>query len=702
MLYRLATSACVSLAAVLCNVAHAQLPSIPTGTISIELEPVATGLASPVELVGANDGTERLFIVEQGGTIRILKNGTLNAAPFLNVSTQIKAGGERGLLGLAFHPDFTNPGRPGFRKLYTYQTENPSAPADFTVPMSGGFDNQCVVTEWQVSATDPDIVDPATRRDVLRIDHPQGNHNGGEIGFRRSDGYLYIAIGDGGNGGDVGPGHTPNLGNAQDTSNLLGKILRIDPLAPALTPASTDPVSGNGKYRNPASNPFIGTPGRDEIYAFGFRNPYRFSFDPIRDRLIVGDVGQGAIEEVDIVELGKNYGWNRKEGSFLFNANGSVSPDPNPNPAYTDPVLEYDHGDGLSVIAGFVSQGNFVSALLNKYVFGDFLRPGGSGRLFYGDFDARTIQELRIGVNPRAFGLQLKGFGSDLAGNIYALGDAGGATGGRVLKLVPIPAAPALVNLSTRLRVETGENVGIAGFIVTGSTAKTVGVRALGPSLAVSGQPVAGRMSNPVLTLFDGAGNMIARNDDWMDSTRHPEVSESGLAPSDAREAAEIVVLEPGAYTAVIEGVNGESGIGLIELYDVRQVEAANVVNISTRGRVQAGDNVMIGGFIIGGGNAQRVIVRASGPSLSGRGIADALGNPTLELVNASGTVLASNDNWRSAQEAEISESGLAPSNDAESAIIRTLSPGNYTGVVRGAGGTSGVALVEVYRLNPL
>jgi glucose/arabinose dehydrogenase len=133
------------------GIAHAQLPSIPTGTVSIELQAVATGLASPVDLVAANDGSGRLFIVEQGGTIRVLKNGTLNATPFLNISTQIKAGGEQGLLGLAFHPGFNNAASPGFRKLYTYQTENPSMPADFTVPATK-FENQCVVTEWQVSS----------------------------------------------------------------------------------------------------------------------------------------------------------------------------------------------------------------------------------------------------------------------------------------------------------------------------------------------------------------------------------------------------------------------------------------------------------------------------------------------------------------------------------------------------------------------
>ncbi len=302
----------------------AQLPSIPTGPISIELESVASGLNAPLEFVPVNDGSGRLFIVEQGGRIRLLKTGVVNATPVLDISAIIIVGGEQGLLGLAFHPGFANASSPGFRKLYTYATFNPSGAADFTVPKGSAFANQCVVTEWQISGANPDIVDVSTRRDVIRIDHPQENHSGGKIAFRPGDGYLYIGIGDGGGGNDVGDGHTPNLGNGQDITNLLGKILRIDPIAPALTAGSADAISGNGKYRVPRMNPFVGGAGLDEIYAFGFRNPFRFSFDPVGDRLLVGDVGQNAIEEIDVVEHGKNYGWNKKEGTFLFNSsNGS-------------------------------------------------------------------------------------------------------------------------------------------------------------------------------------------------------------------------------------------------------------------------------------------------------------------------------------------------------------------------------------------
>ena len=685
------------------RIACAQLPDVPTGTISVEVQTIATGLSSPVDLIPVNDGSGRLFIVEQGGRIKILQNGAVNATPFLDISGQIAAGGEKGLLGLAFHPGFADSASPGFRRLYTYTTETPSGVSDFTVPMSGSPDSRCIVAEWQVSSGNPNVVDPASRRDVLRFTHPQSNHNAGKIAFRPSDGYLYIASGDGGAGNDVGDGHTPSLGNGQDTTNVLGKILRIDPLAPAQNPGSADPISANGRYRVPASNPFVGSAGVDEIYAYGFRNPYRFSFDAVTDQFIVGDVGQGSIEEVDLVQIGQNYGWNRKEGSFLFNpATGGVAVDPNPNPAFTNPMLEYDHGDGVSVIGGFVARGSGVPALSGRYVFGDFLDPSsGVGRLFYGDFAAHTIQELRLGINPRALGIRVKAFGVDAAGEIYVMGDPSGGQG-QVLKIVPVPAVPALLNLSTRARVEADDGgLAIVGFIVTGSMSKNFVIRGLGPSLMASGQPVPGRLLNPALALFDGNNAPIETNDDWMTGPRAQELAGFGLTPPSAQESAIVATLAPGVYTAILRGVNATTGIGLVELYDVEQGAAANAVNLSTRGRVQTGDSVMIGGVIIGGSTTQRVILRAIGPTLTGRGVAGALQDPTLELVNASGMSIGFNDNWRSTQEAEISATGIPPTNDAESALVQTLSPGNYTAIVRGAGNTAGVALVEVYRLSP-
>jgi|GEM_PF-865567 len=691
------------------------LPRIGKGPVRIELQTTLTGITSPMQWLSANDGTGRMFLVEQTGKIKIFNNGSLNATPFLDVSSRLVALSpnydERGLLSMAFHPGFSNPSSPGYRKIYTYTSEPVAGTADFTVPMTGPFNHQSVVAEWQVSAGNPDVIDPATRREVMRIDEPQSNHNGCTLLFRPSDHYLYLSLGDGGAADDAGDGHNPTTGNGQDLTTVLGKILRIDPLDPALTSTGGDPVSANGKYRVPISNPFVATtqPANRvaEIYAFGLRNVFRFSFDPPSDKLVAGDVGQDHVEEIDLIEAAKNYGWNRKEGTFLFHSNGSVSPDPSPDPALTNPLAEYSHDDGIAVLGGFVYHGTGVLALPGKYVFGDLTAPGSSppsGRLFYlDDLSSATIKEFRIGNVERALGLLLKGFGQDASGELYVLADTNiGPTGttGRILKIVPAPASPALVNLATRMRVQTGDNVLIGGFILTGSAPKKVILRAIGPSLTVNNQPLPGRLTDPTLTLFDGAGNPLFTNDDWMNSPQKQQIIDSTIPPTDPKESAIVATLQPGNYTAIMSGVGGANGIGVVELYDLDQSAPANPGNIATRGFVESGDNVMIGGFIVGGSQNRTVLARAIGPSLTAVGVPNALQDPMLELHDSSGTMLASNDNWRSNQEAQIIATGIAPSDDRESAIISSpLAPGNYTAIVRGGGSATGVALVEIYQL---
>jgi glucose/arabinose dehydrogenase len=690
------------------------LPLIGNGPVRIELQSVATGLTSPVDFVSANDGTGRMFIVNQTGQIQVLKNGQVLGTPFLDVSSRLvtlMAGyDERGLLGLAFHPGFSDPNSPGFHRLYTYSSEPVLGAADFTVPNPNAFDHQSVIAEWQVSAGNPDVVDSATRREVMRIDEPEFNHNGGQLVFRPSDHYLYIALGDGGAANDVGDGHNPATGNGQDLTTVLGKILRIDPLIPSAQPSSGDPISANAKYRIPVSNPFVATtqPANRvaEIFAYGFRNPFRFSFDAVTDKLIVGDVGQDHIEEIDVVEPGKNYGWNKKEGTFLFDpANGNVSLDPSPDPALTNPVADYSHADGIAILGGYMYRASTIPALTGKYVFGDFSTTftAAQGRLFYmDDLNSGVIHELRIGLTGRPFGLFLKAFGRDDAGEIYALasGNLGpSGTAGQVLKIVPAPASSAFVNLATRMRVQTGDNVLIGGFILIGSAPKKVIVRAIGPSLTVNGQPLPGRLADPTLTLFDSAG-AIATNDDWMDSPQKQQIIDSTIPPTDPKESAIVATLQPGNYTAIMSGVGGATGIGVVELYDLDQAAPANPGNIATRGFVESGDNVMIGGFIVGGSQNRTVLARAIGPSLTPLGVPNALQDPILELRDSSGTALATNDSWKSDQEAQITATGLAPSDDREAAIISApLAPGNYTAIVKGSGTSTGVALVEIYQL---
>ncbi|MGH8163091.1 MAG: hypothetical protein ACREP1_02010, partial [Rhodanobacteraceae bacterium] len=239
-------------------------------------------------------------------------------------------------------------------------------------------------------------------------------------------------------------------------------------------------------------------------------------------------------------------------------------------------------------------------------------------------------------------------------------------------------------------------------FIVRGTGAKRVAIRALGPSLASSG--VQNFLSDPKLELHDSTGRVIASNDNWQSAPNEQDVIDVGLAPKKPNEAVILTTLPAGdsasAYTAVVSGANGSSGIGLVEVYDIDSGPGSSVLNISTRGNVEAGDGAMIAGFIIGGLDPTKVIVRAIGPSLSASGVAGALRDPVLELRDAQGSLIFSNDNWRSDQERQIVDSTVPPTDNKESAIVATLTPGNYTAMVRGVGDTSGVALVEVYNLD--
>jgi glucose/arabinose dehydrogenase len=426
-------------------------PAIAKGNIQIELQTVASGLTAPVDLQDAADGSGRLFIVEQTGKIKILQNGVILPTPFLDVTDRLVPimpdYDERGLLGLAFDPDFNDPSAVGFHRIYTYTSEPVSGKADFTVPHRLAFDCQSVIAEWQVSASDPNIVDPATRREVMRIDKPQFNHNGGHIAFSAVDHLLYISLGDGGNFNDIGDGHNRRIGNGQDKTVVLGKVLRIDPRDPALTSDDVGRVSRNGSYRVPRSNPFFyQPPSVREIFIYGLRNPYRFSFDDLTDTLIIADVGQDNIEEIDIVTSGANCGWNRKEGSFLFNPrNGFIRDDFHPDPTLTEPVAEYSHQDGIATIGGFVYRGRLAATVLRgQYVFGDLGVT--TGRLFFSGLGGNgVISEFRIGDDDETLGAFLKGFGQDAENEVYVLDDTNlgpSGTGGEVRKIISAEIVP--------------------------------------------------------------------------------------------------------------------------------------------------------------------------------------------------------------------------------------------------------------------
>lgn len=414
------------------------------GNIGLSL--VADNLNSPVALVESPDGTGRLFILEQAGLIRILlPDGTLLPQPFLdlrNLLIQVPAAdlGERGLLGLAFHPNFSIN-----RRFFVYY----SAPLRAAGPL--GFDHTSHISEFLVNPLDPSLADPASEIVLLQVDQPQANHNGGTIVFG-PDGFLCISLGDGGGANDVGLGHVNDWyavnagGNGQDvTQNLLGSILRID---------VDGGVPGGLPYGIPPDNPFAGLPGLGlpEIFAYGFRNPYRISFDMGgTNRLFAGDVGQLSREEVDIVVRGGNYGWNVKEGTMCFSTVNPGVPlgscpalDPEGDPII-DPIIEFVNsnqpgGLGNAVIGGHVYRGTALPGMVGLYVFGSLSSTGGpDGRIFVATPAPQGLWpfvEPVISTSPDGrLGRFILGFGQDLSGEIYVL-TSGGVTG-EVFQIVP-------------------------------------------------------------------------------------------------------------------------------------------------------------------------------------------------------------------------------------------------------------------------
>ncbi len=429
--------------------------TIAPSPIRIDMEVVASGLNAPVDLVPDPSVPGRLYVVEQSGPVRVIDQGQLQPTPFLDVTDRlvqplgifgtfdVNDYDERGFFGLAFHPGFADPSSPGYQTIYTYTSEPVGGPADFTLDLEPDqINHQSVVTEWQL-ARGQNVVDPTTARVLLRIDQPQFNHNGGQLAFG-PDGYLYISLGDGGAANDAGDGHGPT-GNGQNTATIHGSIVRIDPLPPEAAPDSRNPAGANGQYRIPWDNEFVGTDGIDEIFAYGFRNPYRFSFDKVTGALLVADVGQGHVEEINVVRKGGNYGWNLKEGDFLFDPEDIAIGVPFEDPTLIDPVLQYDHDDGLAVVGGHLYRGTLAPQLQGLYVFGDYSRAFSSpqGRLFVASLWTGQIQELLVGADRTPLNLFLKGIGQDHDGEIYilaseALGPYG--TTGLVLRIVEPPS----------------------------------------------------------------------------------------------------------------------------------------------------------------------------------------------------------------------------------------------------------------------
>lgn len=398
----------LSLAAVIfaaCHHSSGPHPGAPPvdSTAALRLELLTDQIHAPVVMAAPPDTTGRLFVGQKEGKIWILRNHQVNPIPFLDLSDRVvrlnPGYDERGLLGLAFSPHFAEDG-----KCYVYY----SAPISTT-----GYNHQGVLAEYQVSREYPDRADPATERVLLRVPEPESNHNGGDIHFG-PDGYLYLALGDGGGSGD----RHGDRGNGQDLQTLLGKILRID-------------VRGE-PYAIPEDNPFAGRKdARGEIWAYGLRNPWRISFDRQTGTLFAGDVGQNHHEEVDVIRRGGNYGWRLMEGLQPYALDSPID-----TAGLVAPIATYDHAHtGVSVIGGYVYRGHNLPFLRGQYVFGDY-----NGRLFTLE-QASDGSWTRKDLVPRGLpdeGFQLYSFGQDREGELYLLGVVARANNqqGKIFRLV--------------------------------------------------------------------------------------------------------------------------------------------------------------------------------------------------------------------------------------------------------------------------
>jgi hypothetical protein len=352
----------------------------------------------------------------------------------------------------------------------------------------------------------------------------------------------------------------------------------------------------------------------------------------------------------------------------------------------------------ISVIGNFTQADGGTLIVENGGPIGgqsDFLQVSGSAALG-GKLDVKTIDSYVPNAADTFSPLSYNG----VSGSMTASSNAQVAVNptGFQVAINPAIAGPSSgqpLNIATRLAIQGGDNVLIAGFIVTGPSGSTkkVLIRGIGPSLTNLG--VAGAISDPLLELHEPDGTVVV-NDNWQqgDTSQIP----NGFAPSDSRESVIVATLTPGSYSALVKGAHGETGVGLAEVYDLESASTAKLANVATRGLVQTGDNVLIGGFIIGGTEPTKVIVRAIGPSLAAFGISNPLPATTLELHDANGSVI-SNEGWRSTQEAEIIATTIPPTSDDEAAIVATLVPGTYTAVVRGRNDTTGIAVIEAYNL---
>lgn len=686
--------------------ANAQTVSDP----NLRVTELVGGLSQPTAMafIGAND----ILVLQKGdGRVRRVINGVLQPGAVLDVAVHNLS--ERGLLGIALHPDFpTTP----FVYLYFTESSTGTDTGGASIPLG----NRVYRYTWNGSA----LVNPLMILDLPATPGP--NHDGGNMTFG-PDGKLYVVIGDLNRDGQL-----QNFSGGPSPDNT-GVIFRI-----------------NDDGSAASDNPFSSQPDLAKYYAYGVRNGFGLAFDPVTNELWDTENGPNRYDEVNLVPPGFNSGWERIMGPANRDAEGTDDLVQFPGSQYGDPKFSWFTPVGLTAIV-FLNSTRLGVEYLNDAFVGDInngnlyrfeLNAARNGFVFQNPALADLVADDNSERQAVTFGAAFGGI-TDLKvgpdGLLYVL-----SFSGKIFVISRtasfVPSETPLVNLSTRGPVQTGDNVIIGGFIIEGTAPKTVLIRGRGPSMAAAPFFLPSVLGNPFLRLFSGH-TVIAQNDNWQDSPScgefvcggaaqimgtgidpcQPNPGQATYPPNCTLESAILITLNPGAYTVHLSGINDATGVGLIEVFEADNFNTSQLVNISTRGPVETGDNVMIGGFIIEGTTPKTVLIRGRGPSMASAPffVSGVLANPFLRLFSGP-TVIAENDNWQEAPScggfacgaaAQITATGSDPCQPnpgqgtapadctLESVILITLTPGAYTVHLTSANGAGGVGLVEIFQL---
>jgi aldose sugar dehydrogenase len=675
---------------------------------NLRVTELVAGLSQPTAMafIASND---LLVLQKNDGRVRRVINGALQPGEVLDIHVDNQS--ERGLLGIALHPNF-----PGTNLIYLYYTESSAAGDTSGSPLA----NRVYRYTWNGSA----LINPQLILDLPATPGP--NHDGGAMTFG-PDGKLYVIIGDLNRNGQL-----QNFSSGSTPDNT-GVIFRV-----------------NADGTAPSDNPFASQPDLAKYYAYGIRNSFGLAFDPLTGELWDTENGPNAYDEINIVLRGFNSGWERIMGPVNRDPQGTGDLVQFPGSQYADPNFSWFNPAGPTAIVFFNSgqlgaeyqNDVFVGDINNGHLYRFKLNSTRNGFLFQdaglADLVADNSSELQEVVFGTGFGgitdLEIGPDGVlyvlSFEGKIFAVSRPSTFT----------PSETPLVNISTRGSVGTGDNLLIAGFVIDGNASKTVLVRGRGPSMSAAPFFVSGALANPLLRLFSGQA-VIAQNDQWQDSPScngfvcgdaaqiaaadldpcQANPGQSSAPPGCALEAAILITLNPGAYTVHLSGVGGGTGIGLIEVFDADGDTTVQFVNLSTRSLVQTGNNVVIGGFVIDGNGPKTVMMRGRGSSMSGAPffVSGVLANPSLRLFSAQ-AVIAENDNWQDSPSctgfvcggaAQIAvtgqdpcqpnpgQSSAPPGCTLESAILITLDPGAYTVHLTGADSQTGTGLVEIFQI---